>query len=182
VQYLAAGGELHRVLNRTSLLLLDHPIPGQVQVPGDAVAAQPQGEPFGLANAPASPPSVPDGTSPLVACASSDRQPTQVLPRPPAAAGLARTTPPSGATEGAEPGVRVWLPPGRGVLVRTSTAPRVPAYLVTQGVAYPVDSESALGALGYQQEQIQPLPRPWLSTLPEGPSLRTLRAPRGLGR
>jgi hypothetical protein len=187
VQYLAAGGELHRVLNRTSLLLLDHPIRGPAQVPGDAIAAQPQGEPFGLADAPASPPSVPGGTSRLFACTSSDRQPVQVLARPPVAAELVQATPPSGATEGPGTGVRVWLPPGRGTLVRPSTAagagatPSVPAYLVTEGVAYPVASESALTALGYQPRQVQPLPRPWLATLPRGPSLRTLRAPSGPG-
>jgi type VII secretion protein EccB len=189
VQYLAAGGELHRVLNRTSLLLLDHPVRGPAQVPGDAVAAQPLGEPFGLADAPASPPQVPDGASPLVACVSSDRQPTQVLARPPVTAGLVRARPPSGATEGPEPGVRVWLPPGRGVLARPSTAagadpgtaPAVPGYLVAEGVAYPVADESTLGALGYRRQQVQPLPRPWLGTLPTGPPLRTLRSPGGLG-
>ena len=60
----------------------------------DAVAAQPQGEPFGLTDAPVSPPEVPGGTSPLFACASSDGRPTQVLPRPPVA-GLVRARPPS---------------------------------------------------------------------------------------
>jgi len=187
LQYLAAGGELHRVVNRTSLLLLDPPVRSKAQASPDAIAAQPQGEPFGLADAPASPPRVPEGTSPLFACTSSDGQPAQVLPRPPAA-GLARATPPSGAIRTLGQATQVWLPPGQGVLVRPSETtgagrgrPR-PVLLVAEGVAYPVASESALGALGYQQEQVRPLPAAWLAMLPRGPMLRTLKAPSGLGR
>jgi Type VII secretion system ESX-1, transport TM domain B len=178
LQYLAAGGELHRVLNRTSLLLLEQPVGARTQVAADAIAAQPQGEPFGLADAPASPPVVPGGTSPLFACASSDGQPTQVLPRPPIA-GLVRARPPSAVRAPDRP-VQVWLPPGRGALVRPSGAGG-PAYLVAEGAAYQIASPSALSALGYQKEQLRPLPRGWLATLPRGPALRTLRAPGNPG-
>jgi hypothetical protein len=188
LQYLAAGGELHRVVNRTSLLLLDPPVRSKAQASPDAIAAQPQGEPFGLADAPASPPRVPEGTSPLFACTSSDGQPTQVLSRPPAT-GLARATPPSGAIRTPGQARQVWLPPGQGVLVRAATATGTGSarlgrrvFLVAEGVAYPVASESALGALGYQQEQVRPLPAAWLAMLPRGPTLRTLEAPGGLGR
>jgi ESX secretion system ATPase EccB len=188
LQYLAAGGELHRVVNRTSLLLLDVPVRSKAQVSPEAIAAQPQGEPFGLPDAPASPPSVPAATSPLFACTSSDGQPAQVLPRLPTAAGLARATPPSGAVQAPGAAAQVWLPPGHGVLVQASettgagSARRGPVFLVAEGVAYPVASESALGALGYQEEQVRTLPRAWLRMLPRGPSLRTLKAPSGLGR
>jgi Type VII secretion system ESX-1, transport TM domain B len=187
LQYLAAGGELHRVVNRTSLLLLDRPVRSKAQVSPDAIAAQPQGEPFGLADAPASPPSVPGATSPLFACTSSDDQPAQVLPRLPRAAGLVPATPPTGAVKTPGHAAQVWLQSGHGVLVRASEATgagRVrpgPVFLVTEGVAYPVVSESALAALGYQKEQVRPLPRAWLRMLPRGPSLRTLKAPSGLG-
>jgi hypothetical protein len=48
---------------------------------------------------------------------------------------------------------------------------------VAEGAAYPVASPSALGALGYHKDQVRPLPRAWLATLPRGPVLHTLRAP-----
>ena len=179
LQYLAAGGELHRVLNRTSLLLLERPVRARTQVAADAIAAQPQGEPFGLVDAPASPPTVPGGTSSLFACASSDGRSTPVLPRPPTA-GLVRARPPSGAVTSPAPPDQVWLPPGRGALVRPPGADG-PSYLVAEGAAYPIASASALAALGYQKEQIRPLPRAWLATLPRGPVLRTLRAPGNPG-
>jgi hypothetical protein len=187
LQYLAAGGELHRVVNRTSLLLLDPPVRSKAQASPDAIAAQPQGEPFGLADAPASPPRVPEGTSPLFACTSSDGQPAQVLERPPAA-GLVRATPPSGAIRTPGQATQVWLPPGQGALVRPIRATGAgrgrpgPVSLVAEGVAYPVTSASALGALGYQPEQVRPLPAAWLAMLPRGPTLRTLKAPSGMGR
>jgi hypothetical protein len=190
VQYLAAGGELHRVLNRTSLLLLEQRPDGPVQVSEQAIAAQPQGEPYGLADAPASPPEVPDGTSALLACASSDGEPAQLLERPPVAAGLVRAAPPAGVNarppgtgEGEAPAVQVWLPPGRGVLARSSSfagaeiTPKAPVHLVTEGVAYPVPADVALRALGYQPEQVQTLPKAWLAALPKGPSLKPLKVP-----
>jgi Type VII secretion system ESX-1, transport TM domain B len=179
LQYLAAGGELHRVVNRTSLLLLERPVRARTQVSADAVAAQPLGEPFGLPDAPASPPVVPGGTSPLYACVSSGGRPTQVLSDPPTA-GLVRARPPSGAAPPpGRPPVQVWLPPGRGALVRPPGAGDRPGYLVAEGAAYPIASTSALGALGYRKEQVRPLPRAWLATLPRGPLLRTLKAPGG---
>jgi hypothetical protein len=84
--------------------------------------------------------------------------------------------------------VQVWLPPGRGVLARSSSSagaeisPKAPVYLVTEGVAYPVPADVALRALGYQPEQVQTLPKAWLAALPKGPSLKPLKAPGGRSR
>jgi hypothetical protein len=184
VQYLAAAGSLHRVRNRTSLLLLERQTRGPTQVPADAIAAQPLGAPFGIAAAPASPPALPEGTSPLFACAQTGAKPVAVLARPPVAAGLVRAAPPAGATSGAA-AVRAWMAPDRGVLARPSTtafadvSPSAPVYLVTAGVAYPVTSDGALGALGYQREQARPLPPAWLAALPRGPALEVQRTARG---
>jgi hypothetical protein len=52
---------------------------------------------------------------------------------------------------------------------------------VAEGAAYRIASFSALSALGYQKEQVRPLPRGWLAALPKGPALRILRAPGSLG-
>jgi hypothetical protein len=183
VQYLAGGGALHRILNHTSVLLLDHPTAGPVQAAADAIAAQPQGRPFGIAGAPASPPAVPEGTSPLFACAASDGAAVRVLPRPPLGGGLARALPPAGVPRPA-PGERLWMVPGRGVLARPRGAPpadvsrRAPLYLVTAGAAYPVVSQAALGALGYGAEQARTLPPRWLAALPRGPALVSPRTGR----
>jgi hypothetical protein len=175
LQYLAAGGTLHRVLNRTSLLLLDQAVGGPVQVERAAVAAQPEGAPFGVADAPASPPEVPDGASPLFACAATGGRPVRMLARPPAAAGLVLAAPPAGRRDAGR--VRVWQPAGQGVLARPADdagqdlSTRAPAFLVADGTAYPIPSESAIGALGYTRQQVRPLPRPWLAALPRGPVL-----------
>ena len=118
------------------------------------------------------------GTSPLFACASSDGRPTQVLPRPPTA-GLVRARPPSAVRAPDRP-VQVWLPPGRGALVRPSGTGGT-LYLVAEGAAYRIASLSALSALGSQTEQVRPLPRGWLAALPKGPALRILRAPGSPG-
>jgi hypothetical protein len=52
---------------------------------------------------------------------------------------------------------------------------------VAEGAAYRIASPSALSALGYQKEQLRPLPRGWLAALPRGPALRTLRTPGNPG-
>jgi Type VII secretion system ESX-1, transport TM domain B len=180
VQYLAGGGALHRVLNRTSLLLLDRPVRGPTPVGRAAVVAQPQGEPFGVAEAPPSPPAVPEGASRQYACASTTG-PVRVLDRPPTAPGLVRAAPPAGARARGGGPVRVWQPAARGVLARPADAvgkdlsPRAPAYLVADGTAYPIPEESSLGALGYADTEVRPLPRAWLAALPRGP---VLAAPR----
>ena len=188
VQYLAGGGELHRILNQTSLLLLGHATVGPVQVADQAIAAQPQGQPFGIPEAPASPPSVPAGTGELFACAttSGGHVHVQVLPRPPLAQGLVQAPLPPGVHGVPGARVRVWMLPTRGVLarpgkvLRAEITPRTPVYLVTGGVLYPVPSAEALSALGYQQDQVQPLHRSWLAALPKGPSLVSLK-PGGAG-
>jgi Type VII secretion system ESX-1, transport TM domain B len=180
-QYLAAGGALHRVLNRTSLLLLDHPLGGPTRVTRAVIAAQPQGDPFGVAAAPPSPPAVPEASSKLLACTAAGGGPVRLLPRLPAAPGLVRAAGPDRRDRGR---ARVWQPPGRGLLARPAGAAgdevttRSPAYLVADGAAYPVPSEAALGALGYATDQVRLLPKAWLAALPRGPTLAPPARPR----
>ena len=88
--------------------------------------------------------------------------------------------PPRGVPElAAGAGSFVVIAPGRGVLVRSATAPDGALGLVTDlGVRYPVPSAEALGMLGFAE--VAPVPRPAavVGLLLTGPALDPAAAAR----
>ncbi|MET0190788.1 MAG: type VII secretion protein EccB [Pseudonocardia sediminis] len=69
----------------------------------------------------------------------------------------------------------VGIPAGRGVLARELSAPGAApgaAFLVTDvGVRYPLQDEQVMGALGYSESSVVPVPGALLDLLPAGPVL-----------
>lgn len=69
---------------------------------------------------------------------------------------------------------QVWVPPGRGALVRSGTT-----YLITdQGQRFPVADEDARKALGYGNVAPIPVPATVLALFPTGPVLSGAAAAR----
>lgn len=72
---------------------------------------------------------------------------------------------------------RLWLPPGRGALVRAAsttgeTTAGATVYLVTDtGHKYPISTDDARIALGYREVEPEPVPVDLLELVPTGPTL-----------
>ncbi|MFD9053309.1 type VII secretion protein EccB [Streptomyces zaomyceticus] len=103
------------------------------------------------------------------------------------AQGLATSPPRENLTPACLPVDRVFVPPGRGVLVHALSAGGTDigsaVHLVTDtGVKYRVADDAALKALGYEGSEAQPVPSLLLSMLPTGPDMSVANAVQGLGR
>jgi len=176
--FLVADGTVQRLVNRTSELLAPSPVR---TLPGSALRAAPPGTPYGIIDAPTSPPVVSPREAVVVPCVrSSDGLLTVASDID---IGDARTRP--GPTHevsvaGNPTTVRWHFPPGEGALVgpldldrprspgESATGGTEEIRLVAAGIGHPVASPEVLRALGYRREQTVLLPDSWLALLEPG--------------
>jgi len=166
--YVASGGALRPVANRTALqLVYGTSVPRPRPVRRGVVRTQRIGTPIGSARMPAAPPQL-AATRDRWVC--GHRRGARALEQLPVA-GLDRT-------EGriADDHAVVWQPDGSAALVGVSRASAEPteehpAYLVSEGRAFPVTGTDVLGALGYDGERLQVIRPSLLKLLPPGPQL-----------
>ncbi len=186
-RFLVGDGTLAPFANPTSEAL--GPAPAR-ELPDAVVAAAPPGPPVGIADAPSTPPVLPDRGVEVVPCVRSsdglvtleaavaDAGTAPALPH--LLGGAPETQAPDGTGgDGAVP-VAWHFPRGEGALLGPSNLDEGgdgPARstagirLVDAGVAHPVEDDGALTALGYAREQTVLLPDGWLALLVRGGSL-----------
>ncbi|HEY3503331.1 MAG TPA: type VII secretion protein EccB [Actinocatenispora sp.] len=148
--------------------------PGGVPRPVDVAAADVAEAVHGAGDDPAYPERVPralSGADDLAVCATgATGAPTALMLATSAVPPGAKPMPVSGGDD--RTADAVYVPPGRGSLVRAGTV-----YLVTdQGRRFPVADAAALKALGYGSVRPQPVPATTLALLPTGPTLSTSAA------
>jgi type VII secretion protein EccB len=152
--YLYVGGRLHPVVNHTSALLaLDGKVTRPTAVPRSDLDTLPRGLPLGI---PAAPETVPPAaallTGPWTYCVYPDRPGMSVIGFGQRAATAAS---------------------GRAFVA----GPNAARYVLWQGLRYPVRQRAVLVALGLDTAAPQPVPAPWLASLPMGTPLDPARVP-----
>jgi len=174
--FLVADGTVQPLANRTSELLAPFPVR---TLPGSELRAAPPGPPFGIVDAPTSPPVVPPPEAVVFPCVRSSDGLLTVASN----IGDIGTRPASArevSIAGTPTTVRWHFPPGQGALVGPLDLdrPRPPREaarggiedirLVAAGVGHPIANPEVLRALGYRREQTVLLPDSWLALLEPG--------------
>ncbi|MGH3328608.1 MAG: type VII secretion protein EccB [Streptomycetales bacterium] len=170
--YVASGGRLHPVPNRTTLQLIYGPdLPASTEVSGDVLSTAPVGRPIGSPDWPDAPP-LARAPRQVWSCSSNsgdvaviDTLPKSNTTRTPGARDLSKAT--------------IWQASGPALLVGASRAAREPsaespAVLVAEGRGYPIEDSAALSALGYDGSRLQVVPASWLRMLPLGAPLEQI--------
>lgn len=156
-RYLFLGGRLHPVVNYASALLAMGDRATVRMVSRNSLAGVPHGGPVGFSGAPDS---IPQASALLSAmwarCVLPGGGAGEVVDFDPAR----RTTP---------------VPADRRILL---VGPKGRDHVLWQGVKYPVDSRSALVALGLDTQDLITAPADWLAVFPTGHTLAPARVPQ----